>query len=46
MARLRRAGTLCTALIFTRKASASGGIMLTETIVKTSMFYAYERAWA
>ena len=38
--------TLCTALFFTRKASASGGIMLTETIVKTSMFYAYERVWA
>ena len=38
--------TLCTALFFTRKASASGGIMLTETVVKTSMFYAYERVWA
>ena len=29
--------TLCTALFFTRKAGASG-IMLTETVVKTSMF--------
>ena len=38
--------TLCTALFFTRKAGASGSIMLTETIVKTSMFYAYERVWA